>query len=220
MSWIGDQIRKALAWIGIDVQDKPLLEAGKGKMPDLGEKRAAFYADIQKTEVSEQMRAIQEAELAEKAAYNCLAEMVARQLFDDRTHLGESMEKGMHRLQVEDHYMGYGHGKQVPVSDSIIRVYREIQRVMHETPDFSSGYGIVKKAELQQLLESKNLNLQDVLSKSGKDISAKILADFQAEGQSMSNFNSDYDELVARAKMKNAIMKAFQEYINEMENYR
>ena len=217
MSWIGDQIRKALAWIGIDVQDKPLLEAGKGKMPDLGEKRAAFYADIQNTEVSEQMRAIQEAELAEKAAYNCLADMVANKQFDDRTHLGESMEKGMHRLQVEDHYIGYGHGKQVPVPDGIIRVFREIQRVMDETQDSYTGYGI---EQLQQLLANKNLNLQDVLRKSGKDISAKILADFQAEGQSMSDFNSDYDEPLARAKMKNAIMKAFQEYINEMENYR
>ena len=215
MSWIGDKINKLFEAIG--KKRTPLLEAGERKTIDPEGRRGRFLTEVQQIALSDQEQAIKEAELAEKAAYNCLAEMVARQLFDDRTHLGESMEKGMHRLQVEDHYMGYGHGKQVPVSDAIIRVYREIQRVMHETPDFSSGYGIVKKAELQQLLESKNLNLQDVLSKSGKDISAKILADFQAEGQSMSNFNSDYDELVARAKMKNAIMKAFQEYINEME---
>lgn len=217
MSWLGDKINQLLEAIG--KKRTPLLEAGKGEEVELKGKRTEFVTGVQEAAIlSEQERAIQEAELAEKAAYNCLADMVAKQKFDDETHLGESMQKGMHRLQVEDHYMGYGHGKQVPVSDAIIRVYREIQRVMHETTDFSPGYGTVKNTELQQLLESKNLKLQDVLSKSGKSISARISQDFTTKGGSMQDFNSYDDEPLARQTMRNSIMRVFTDYINEMEH--
>ena len=62
------------------------------------------------------------------------------------------------------------------------------------------------------------MNLQDVLSKSGKSISARISQDFTTKGGSMQDFNSYDYETLAKQRMRNSIMKVFTDYINEMEH--
>lgn len=211
MSKIGDMWKTLLSKLGLSKQ--PALMQGE-EIPD-GADKNEFSTRVKNIQISPEQQQMQEKETAKKAAYNCLAEMVVNQEFDDKTFLNMSMNKGMHRLQVEKRYVDYGHGEEVPVSDSIIRVYREIQRTMYEKTKFIAGYGLAHDAELEQLISGKNLNLGDILMEGGEKISTKVLSDFQNQGHSITEFNSYSDEGLAKTTMKNAIVKAFNDYIQE-----
>jgi hypothetical protein len=56
-----------------------------------------------------------------------------------------------------------------------------------------------------------------VLIQSGEKISNKILNNFQNQGYSISYFNSDTNKPLAEETMKNAIMKTFNNHIQEMD---
>lgn len=194
MSRIGDALKSAFRKNAPEtVNDEPVAATPKSDLPTFND-----------TLASQTIGSEYNPELAKLAAYNCLANMVANNRFHDdpskviAKHPEESRIKGMHRLQVEDAFVDYGHGREVPVTDEEIRVYREIQGAMN---------GVA--------LDNKGTDLLNVLSKGGKNIVAKVIDEFKKGQHSFVEFNSYYDAPLAKDFIHNIIKKEIASYIEK-----
>ena len=174
----------------------------EGQTNNTNNARSDLINRLGETQLSPEQVQMREEELSEKAAYNCLAQMVSKSKFNNQEHRGESMEKTMYRLQAEDFYKDYGHGNEIPVSDNTLRIFVEIQRNYNQ---------------LNAICSENKMDLLQVLMKDGKRISMEIENAFTQNKGSFIGFNSDYDEQVNSQIMSNAIKKTLQNYVEEQQ---
>lgn len=179
-----------------------------------------FKEELTNIQKSPEQIAQEEKELAQKAAYRCLAEKAVgiRKPFNRMDHLGESMYKNRYRLQAEEDYRDFGHGADIPVSDEIIQVFKIISDNIQQLKNGG-------ESKLSSIFNEKiNLNtIEEMLINNGEQVSNKTIEAFKSNDAakkgyvSFNSFNLDSEERMATDVMNNCITSTFKEIMQERE---